>query len=137
MSGRLVAILGALVVAAALAVASTDRPDPTVFERTEHLADQIRCPVCDGVSVADSPSSTARAIWDDIADRVERGQTDAEILDAYAQRYGDWILLTPTRPGTAGVILALPLLAIAVAVIAVGLHGRRQADRTGAQQEPA
>ncbi len=123
MTGRVALVVATVAVVGALAVAQFDTSTATTFARTEHLAEQIRCPVCDGVSVAGSPSDTARAIWDDIADRVDRGESDEQIIGVYVDRYGDWILLTPGSRG-ARVVLGLPLLVIVAALVALRLRRR-------------
>ena len=65
-------VLAAAVAVAALVVASSDRStDASPEARVEQLASQLRCPTCQGLSVADSPASTARAIREDLARRVE------------------------------------------------------------------
>lgn len=72
------------------------------------VAASLRCPVCQGLSVKDSDSPTARDIRADIERRLAAGETPAEVRSAYVDRYGKWILL---RPGTSGfevVVWALP-----------------------------
>lgn len=70
----------------------------TAAERTDALAQQLRCPDCEGLSVADSPSASAREIRAQIADLVAAGATDEEVRDHFVARYGEWILLAPTSP---------------------------------------
>jgi cytochrome c-type biogenesis protein CcmH len=112
-----------LVVAVSLAVASSGG-SPSAAERTQRLDAELRCPVCQGESVADSPSSTARAIAADVARRVAAGESDEEIRQAYVDRYGEGILLTPT--GAPGVVaVALPLVVLAAAATGFVLTVRR------------
>ncbi len=59
------------------------------------IAGELRCPVCQALSVRDSPSETARAIREEIARRVAEGRTDEEIVREFRDAYGDWILLAP------------------------------------------
>jgi cytochrome c-type biogenesis protein CcmH len=108
----------AVVLAGALAVAASDDGAPmTASERSYSLARQIRCPQCDGQSVAESDVVVSREIRRDIAARVTQGQSDAEILDAYVQSYGRDVLLEPPTSGVSVVVWWLPAL---VAVAAVG-----------------
>jgi cytochrome c-type biogenesis protein CcmH len=124
--------LGVLVLAvAAVSLALASRADPpTSAQRAERLDAELRCPVCQGLSVADSPSSTARAIADDVARRVATGQSDQQIRRYYVGRYGPGILLSPS--GTPGALAqALPLLLATGATAGVVLALRRGRRRRG------
>ena len=133
---RLLAGLVIAIAAGGLALASRSDP-PTPAERAQQLDAELRCPVCQGLSVADSPSSTARAIADDVARRVSAGQSDTRIRQYYVDRYGPGILLAPS--GTPGAVaLALPLLLAGTAAAGLFLtlrRGRRRTRRADAQDE--
>jgi cytochrome c-type biogenesis protein CcmH len=126
-AGRLAAAVVAAGFVLALVLASHGGP-PTTAERAQRLDRELRCPVCQGLSVADSPSSTSAAIAADIRRRVLAGQSDQEIRDAYVARYGRWILLTPTG-GLGAAAVVLPLAGLVVAGVAVGVTLRRWARR--------
>ena len=116
----------AAVVAGALGVgAVSGRADPTPAARAHRLAAQLRCPVCQGLSVADSPSSTARSIAADVRRRVDEGQSDGEIRRAYVDRYGEWILLLPEGSGLGAVVWALPVAGLVLGGGALALAFRR------------
>lgn len=119
-----VALVAALVAALVIATrpASEDR---SVEARVEHITAQLRCPTCQGLSVADSPSSTARAISDDVRRRVEEGDSDGAIKAAYVDRYGEWILLRPSSSGIGAVVWALPVGAVVLAAGGLFLAFRR------------
>lgn len=107
----------AVVLTGALAVAASDVGAPmTAAERSYALARRIRCPQCDGQSVAESDVVVSREIRRDIAARVTQGQSDAEILDAYVQSYGRDVLLEPPTTGVSAVVWWLPALVAAAAV---------------------
>lgn len=94
-------------------------------DRTDALATQLRCPVCQGESVADSPSDTATAIRAQIDEMVAAGRTDAEILDHYVARYGRWVLLDPPAQGDTLLLWLLPFIAFAAGTAAIVAHRRR------------
>lgn len=126
---RLLVGLVLAVAAVSLSLASRTAP-PTPTERAQQLDSELRCPVCQGLSVADSPSSTARAIADDVARRVRAGQSDTQIRQYYVDRYGPGILLAPS--GTPGLVAqALPLLLAALAATGIALALRRGRRRGG------
>jgi cytochrome c-type biogenesis protein CcmH len=124
---RLLAIVMMAAIGVALAVAARTGP-PTTDQRTHRLTSELRCPVCQGLSVADSPSSTSTAIAADVHRRVVAGQSDDQIRSYYVARYGRWILLSPG--GGAGLVAwALPIALIAGASLAIGLALRHWSHR--------
>lgn len=118
------AAVGAVVIA--LGIGTVDRAPRTADERVQHLSEVLRCPVCDGLSVADSPSSTARAIADDIRTMVAEGRSDDEIVDVYVARYGTWILLEPPTGGVGSLAWMLPIAFVAAALAVVVLTLQRR-----------
>lgn len=109
----------AAVVAAALALGLRPQGDPTPASRADAIAASLRCPVCQGLSVKDSDSQTARDIRADIARRLDAGETAAGIRRAYVDRYGQRILLRPATSGLQALVWAVPAAAIGAG--AVGL----------------
>ena len=101
------------VLAIGLAVAWSARPQPvTSADRVARIAAELRCPVCQGLSVQDSPSETARSMKDLIAQRVAEGRSDDAIRAEFVRSYGEWILLSPPVVSLSGLVWAAPLLAI-------------------------
>jgi cytochrome c-type biogenesis protein CcmH len=110
---RAVALVGLIVFA--LALASRSDGPTSDGARIERLTEQLRCPVCDGLAVADSPSSTARAIAGDVRRRVAAGESDETIRRAYVAQYGEWILLEPPAGGVGALVWLLPVALVVVA----------------------
>ena len=109
---RMVLLAAVLVLAAGVAWAA--RPQPlTAAERVDRISAELRCPVCQGLSVADSPSETARSMRALVAQRVAEGRSDDEIRAEFVRSYGDWILLSPPLLSANGLVWLAPLLAIA------------------------
>jgi cytochrome c-type biogenesis protein CcmH len=129
--GRLAGWLAMLaIVVAALLVGVTDDGGPsTDGERARDLSASVACPTCDGQSVADSDSSAARNVRTFIDQRVADGQTDDQIRDELAARYGERILLTPGRSGLAGLVWVLPVAALVAALAGVALAFRQWRGR--------
>jgi cytochrome c-type biogenesis protein CcmH len=108
-------LLAVFVGGLAVAVAGDTGPQTTA-ERARSLAEGIKCPTCQGQSVADSDATAARTIRTEIARRIEQGQTDEEIREYIVGLYPD-SSLTPPRSGVGGLIWFLP---VALFVGAVG-----------------
>src|SRR5262245_45482671 len=72
---------------------------PVLEARVQKLGKQLRCPVCQGLSIADSPASSARAQLDKVRELVAAGQSDEEIRSYFVERYGEWVLLQPRAAG--------------------------------------
>ncbi|MCZ7524983.1 MAG: cytochrome c-type biogenesis protein CcmH [Acidimicrobiia bacterium] len=89
-------------------------------DRTRRIASELRCVECQGLSVADSDTVTSEAIKEDIGRRIEEGQSDAGIRQAYVDRYGEVILMRPEGRGLGLLVWGLP---IAVLVGGAGLLG--------------
>jgi cytochrome c-type biogenesis protein CcmH len=87
---------------------------PAARDRVAELEGQLRCPVCKSVSIAESPSETAVAMRRSVAEQVAAGRSDAEILEYFEARYGEWVVLDPVARGRGVWLLVLP------AVVAVG-----------------
>ena len=105
-----------LIVCLAIAAGRSAGPE-TAEDRINAVAETIKCPTCQGESVADSNAPSSRQIRDDIADRLSRGESPDQIRAFYAQSYGDAILLTPSATGLASVVWVVPVVAL------VGIDG--------------
>jgi cytochrome c-type biogenesis protein CcmH len=114
----LVPIGGAvLVIALAMAFASRGSGTPTLQERVQDIASGLRCPVCQNLSVADSPSQLAGEMRSEIAARLRAGASADEIDAYFVQRYGDWVLLEPPRSGFNWIPWLVPIVALVVGVV--------------------
>jgi cytochrome c-type biogenesis protein CcmH len=116
------AVLVLALIAIALAVAWSARPHAeSQAERVDRISSELRCVVCQGLSVRDSPSESARQMRDLVAQRVAEGRTDDEIRDEFRASYGDWVVLSPPLASWSGVMWLVPIAALAIGVfIAVG-----------------
>lgn len=129
----------ALAAAAALAVllavvAAAVTTPPSPADRVERIAAQLRCPVCDGESVAQSDSSVSLAIRQEIARLVDQGESEEAILDHFRQQYGDWILNAPPARGWLSAVWLLPAAFLALGGFAAA---RWLAARSRPPAEPA
>lgn len=79
--------------------AGSEPLEPRLEARVQSLAKVLRCAVCQGLSIADSPASMARAQLDKVRELVAAGKSDEEVRAYFVERYGEWVLLEPTMDG--------------------------------------
>ena len=121
-----VAALVAVVVAALVIGGARPSKGPrSAAARAEAIAADLRCPVCQGLSIADSHSETADSIKEDIRRRVDAGESDAAIKRHYVDSYGEWILLRPKASGVGALVWILPVGALLLAGGGLALAFRR------------
>ena len=129
-----VAVWVALAVVLAVALAfsasrASGRQSPA--QRAAAIDGILKCPSCDGISVADSSASTAAAVRQVVLARVRQGQSDQEIEQYLVSRYGPSILLRPPTTGITAVVWVVPLVAAVGGVGGLGvLFWRRRRPLT-------
>ncbi len=117
----------ALAVLAVSAVLSAPAPAAVpVDERVVHeLAAQLRCVVCQTLSVADSPSETANQMRQIIRERLAAGETPEQVRQYFVQRYGEWILLAPPKEGFNLLVWVVPFVGLGAGLVLVVILLRR------------
>lgn len=108
------AVLTVIVIVAVVWAAGSGDDEPSARQRLRELTTELRCPDCEGLSVADSPTTSARAIRTEIELRIAEGDTDEEIRQSYVDRYGESILLKPEGSGLGLLVWGLPVFALLV-----------------------
>jgi cytochrome c-type biogenesis protein CcmH len=73
---------------------------------------QLQCPVCEGETVADSPSGLASDMRAVIRTRLAAGEGDQQILDEFVASYGDSILTEPPKRGISLGVWIGPIIAV-------------------------
>ena len=104
---------------------------PALEARVQKVGKELRCAVCQGLSITDSPSSMARAQLDKVRELVAQGKSDQEVRDFFVARYGEWVLLQPKAEGFNWFVWLGP-----VALLLVGGYVILRQVRRGAE-EPA
>jgi cytochrome c-type biogenesis protein CcmH len=119
-------VVMAVIAVTCLAIGTVRTSGPySVEDRINAVAKTIKCPTCQGESVADSNAPTSREIRDDIAARLTRGESPDEIRAFYVSSYGEEILLTPSGSGVSAIVWVLPVLVLVGAVAGLVIAFRR------------
>ena len=130
----LAVLLGAAPPALAAGPAGTKSP---VSEDTVHeVASQLRCVVCQSLSVADSPSETAHQMKDIIRERLAAGETPEQVRAYFVEKYGTWILLAPPRQGFNLLVWVVPFVGLGLGLVLVLIVVRRWSRRPAAPAAP-
>ncbi len=101
---------------------STD--EPTNTERVQSLSESLRCPRCKSQSVAQSENPSALGVKKVLQERVALGQSDEEIRDYVASRYGREVLLDPAGKGFGALVWGVPVVVALLAVAGLVLRFR-------------
>jgi cytochrome c-type biogenesis protein CcmH len=117
--------LAAVVVITLAIVAWPDGGKRSDAERVRSVSSELRCPDCESQSIAQSSTETARAARADIRQRVATGQSDAEIRQAYIDKFGPSILLKPESGGLGILVWGLPVAALVLGAGGLVLALRR------------
>jgi cytochrome c-type biogenesis protein CcmH len=84
----------------------------TLDARTEDVAGLLRCPVCQGLSVADSPATMARDMKAKVREELAAGYDKEQILDDFERSYGEFVRLQPTLHGVNWLVWLGPIAAL-------------------------
>lgn len=96
-------------------VASSGRPSgpplagSQLDARTEDVAALLRCPVCQGLSVADSPAAMARNMKMQVREKLAAGYDRDQILADFESSYGEFVRLEPPMRGVNWLVWAGPV----------------------------
>lgn len=128
-------LLAVTAVVTSIAVAALAPRAGSPDDRARAIESQLRCPTCQGLSIADSPATVAVQMRELVREQVASGASDVDIRAFFVARYGRWILLDPP---TAGVDLAIwlapPFLLALGALLVVR---RTRARHAGSRDAPA
>lgn len=102
------------------AAGSTAAPsNPALEGQVQQIARQLRCPVCQNLSVLDSPSGMAAEMRTTIREMLQQGKTPAQIKAFFVSKYGEWVLLAPPEKGLNLVVWFLPFVAGGLGLLGV------------------
>jgi cytochrome c-type biogenesis protein CcmH len=87
--------------------------------RYQHLTAQLRCPMCQNETLADSNAPIARDLRNHIFQLMQHGQSDAQIKQYLVDRYSQFVLYDPPVARNTWLLWFGPLLILLVGAAAV------------------
>ena len=107
-----------LLVALAAGPAFAVQPDEVLADagleaRARAISRDLRCPVCQGENIDESNAPISRDLRLYVRERLVAGDSDAEVIDAVTDRFGEFVLFDPPATGSTLVLwLAGPAMAL-------------------------
>lgn len=107
--------------------------DPVLQARLDHLAQELRCLVCQNESLASSQAELAQDLRAEVRDLIGQGKSDPEIKQYLVQRYGDFVLYRPAFQPTTYLLWLGPFVFLALGLIVLWriLRARRLVQAPG------
>jgi cytochrome c-type biogenesis protein CcmH len=85
-------------------------PQQTLDQRVHDVASQLKCLICQGESVADSPATLSQQMRGVIRQQLQSGKSEQEVIQYFVSRYGDRILLSPPWQGLTLLAWLVPIV---------------------------
>ena len=98
-----------------------ENPDDPVYL----IGKEIRCPVCQGMPIADSPADMAQSMMKRVRTLHAEGKSKEEIFQYFIGSYGEWVILKPRSLGVTIFVWLLPPVAFLLALWLVQAAIRR------------
>ena len=134
--GRFVVLAFALLACRVEAQTSRAIPDSVLDARVREVSSKLRCPVCQGLSLQDSPSELSQEMKDVVREQLAAGKSPDDVVQYFVGKYGEWILLQPKASGFNLAVYALPVLMLAGGALVVVLAVRRWTRAASAPPAP-
>jgi cytochrome c-type biogenesis protein CcmH len=122
-----------LTLATATGIAHAQAIEPLPFRnhaeqlRFQHLTAELRCPMCQNETLADSNAPIAYDLRNQIFRQMQQGRSDAQIKQFLVDRYSDYVLYDPPLKSSTWLLWFGPLLILLGGAVAVGLFVRNRA----------
>lgn len=128
----LVAALALLLPTAAGAVLPSERlDDPALEARARDISAEIRCVVCQNESIESSNAGIAQDLRVLIRERLQAGDSDAQVKDFLVARYGDYVLLRPPFASYTLLLWLGPALVLLAGGVGAAVYLRSQRRNPG------
>jgi cytochrome c-type biogenesis protein CcmH len=100
--------------------------DLVLEQRVMALAAELRCLVCQNQTLADSNADLAVDLRNQIREKMKQGVGEADIVDFFVARYGDFVLYRPPFKATTALLWLGPLILFAAGLVTLFNRIRRR-----------
>jgi cytochrome c-type biogenesis protein CcmH len=136
---RWLLVLGLLLLPA-LSVAQAIQPLPfrnhAEEVRFQHLSAELRCPMCQNETLADSNAPIAHDLRRQVFEMMQAGKSDDDIKAFLVDRYSQFVLYKPPVEPSTWLLWFGPLVLLAIGGIVVAVQVRRRARQSPADTTP-
>ncbi len=100
--------------------------DPALEQRAREISAGLRCLVCQNQSIDDSDAPLARDLRVLVRERLEAGDSDADVKAFVVARYGDFVLLRPPFNAYTLILWIAPALVLLAGAAGILMTLRRR-----------
>jgi cytochrome c-type biogenesis protein CcmH len=86
--------------------------DASQEKMAQHLGQILRCPVCQGMPIGESPTPMAQSMMHVVREKIAANQSEEDIKRYFMDRYGQWIILDPAMNNVTLFLWLLPPLVL-------------------------
>lgn len=102
--------------------------DQRLETRARDISTELRCLVCQNQSIDDSDAPLARDLRIIVRERLQAGDSDAEVRDYLVRRYGDFILLRPPFKPETLLLWLTPAAILLLGAVTLLIFARRRRE---------
>lgn len=101
--------------------------DPKLEARARGVSEQLRCLVCQNESIDESEAPLAHDLRLLVRQRIEAGDSDAQVINFIVARYGEFVLLKPRLEWHTAALWGAPpgILLIGIVMLIIAARRRR------------
>jgi cytochrome c-type biogenesis protein CcmH len=104
--------------------------DPEQEAEAYALFHQIRCAICMGQTIADSPADIAADLRRDIREHIAAGDSPRQVKIYLSERYGDAILMRPPLTAKTAVLWFGPVVLLIIAILVIWIGIKRESAKS-------
>jgi len=109
-----IVLFSLLLTSYSLVPAYAQEPD---YDTINEVAQELNCPTCAGLNLADCRTQTCSQWKDQIGDLLTEGYSKQEVLDYFVTQYGSQVLQEPPKSGFTLSLWLIPVIAVIVGAI--------------------
>jgi cytochrome c-type biogenesis protein CcmH len=100
--------------------------DPKLEARARAISQELRCLVCQNESIDESEAPLAHDLRVLVRQRVEAGDSDAQVMNFIVARYGEFVLLKPRLEWRTALLWGTPPGLLLIGIVMLLIAARRR-----------